>query len=115
MSTPWPTGGRGVVEAVNRKRGIIAVLTDGGYTIIELMGHEAEVHDEVSWSDHLPHGGGRANNRTKGEVMDVYFQSHHVPLAKLLDRRYLFSPEKHPVVAAGRFRRGLAKLGVVRG
>lgn len=106
--------GRGVVEAVNRTLGMIAVLTDDGYTIIELLGYEAEVHDEVSWSDHLPLGGDSASNRTKGEVMDVYFQDHHVSLAKLLDRRYFFSPEKYSIVAAGSVRRGLIKRGVIR-
>ena len=83
------------------------------HTIIELLGYEAEVHDEVSWSDDLPLGGGSASNRTKGEVMDVYFQDHHVSLAKILDKGYLFSPERYTIVVGGHIRRYLMKRGVI--
>ena len=114
MNTPRHAEGRGVVEAVNRTLGMIAVLTDEGYTIIELLGYEAEVHDEVSWSDHLPLGGGSATNRTKGEVMDVYFQDHHVSLARILDKGYLFSSERYSIVVGGRIRKCLMNRGVIR-
>ena len=97
------------------------------HTIIELLGYEAEVHDEVSWSDDQdaepgppaakpgddPLGGGSASNRTKGEVMDVYFQDHHVSLAKILDKGYLFSPERYTIVVGGHIRRYLMKRGVI--
>ena len=92
---------------------MIAVLTDDGYTIIELLGYEAEVHDEVSWSDHRPLGGGSASNHTQGEVMDVYFQDHHVSLARILDKGYFFSRERHSIAVVGRIRRGFMKRGII--
>jgi hypothetical protein len=71
---------KGEVVEINRRRGLVAVLTeDGDYSIIELLGDDLDVGDEVAWHADSPLGGETINNMTQGVKMEVFFQNHCVP------------------------------------
>lgn len=77
------TGMRGQVRAINPARGIVAIETPGGFTIIELAGDEVELGDVLAWEDATALGGETYYNVTQGQVIEVYVQNHHVPRARL--------------------------------
>lgn len=72
---------RGTVKAINRNRGMVGVLTDGGdYSVFELLGgDEVEVGDDVSWKSHNPMGSDMLVNHSRGTRFEVFFQNHWVP------------------------------------
>ncbi len=81
---------RGPVIKINRQRGMVAVDTDEGYSIFEMLDDDTfEVGDEVSWSEHNPLGGADIINHTQGERYEVYFQNHWVS-SEQLDQQLLF-------------------------
>lgn len=65
------------VVAVNPRKGFVAVQTDDGITIFELLGgYEVSVGDHIR-GDFDTHGGETYFNLTSGEEMDVYVQAIH--------------------------------------
>jgi hypothetical protein len=75
----------GVVHTINRKRGMVAIQTDGyGFTIIELLSDdEIDVGDRMHWENDTGLGDEKYRNVTKGTFMDVYVQNHWVTPAQL--------------------------------
>ena len=76
----------GIVKMTNPKRSMVAVWTDEGYTIIELLGDDVEIGDRLTWPGSAPLGGQTVWNATQGVKMDVFMQDHHVSSANLLAR-----------------------------
>lgn len=75
---------KGTVVHINQQTGMIAVETeDGEYSIIELLGEEVELGDQLQWNGDYPLGGEDVRNLTQHSVMDVYFQNHCVPKSQL--------------------------------
>ena len=75
---------QGTVFAINLQRGMVAIDTDYGFTIIELMSDDnIEIGDEMAWTDDTALGSETYTNRSKGERMEVYVQNHHVPKQQL--------------------------------
>lgn len=75
---------KGVIQYINQQRGMVAVLTEDGYSIFEIIGgYEVEVGDSVSWRDDTALGGEMLTNHTQGERYEVYFQNHHVHQSQL--------------------------------
>lgn len=70
----------GTVAAINRRRGTVAIATEGhGYTIIELLGDDdIEVGDQMAWANDTGLGGEKYRNLTKRKAMDVCVQNHWV-------------------------------------
>lgn len=69
----------GTIAEINHRRGMVAVLTDSGYSIFELLdSSNCEAGDEVSWKDDTALGGEVVTNRTQGWRSEVYFQNHYV-------------------------------------
>ncbi len=68
---------KGHVIAVNARKGFVAVSTDDGITVFELLGgYEVEIDDVISGNlDSL--GGESFKNETKLEDMEVYVQGIH--------------------------------------
>lgn len=62
------------VIAINTKKGFVAVSTENGITVFELLGgYEVEIGDVISGNlDSL--GGETFINETQSEEMDVYVQ-----------------------------------------
>lgn len=74
----------GQIVEINQTRGMAAVLTeDGEYSILEMLGDEVEMGDQISWSGHYPLGSETIANHTQGRKMSVYFQNHSVPKSQL--------------------------------
>lgn len=75
----------GVVHAINRKRGMVAIATESdGYIIIELLGDdEIEPGDEMAWTDEMCMGSEVFTNVTKRKKMDVIVQNLNVPKSLL--------------------------------
>jgi len=74
----------GTVAAVNLRRGTVAVLTDEGYSIIEMLGDDPpDVGDEIRWTGTTPLGGETVFNLTQQTSYEVYFQNHHVHPSQL--------------------------------
>lgn len=72
---------KGTIYKINARNGFVAVKTEGGFTIIELLGSDPiDLEDEVSWQVHgdPPLGGAQLINHTQREAYTVYFQNHHV-------------------------------------
>lgn len=80
----------GTVKIVNPRRGMVAIQTeDGGYTIIELLGHfEVRPGDQMAWENEYGLGSEVYANLTTGESQRVYVQNHDVP-ETLLRRQLL--------------------------
>ena len=75
---------QGTVFAINPQRGMVAIDTECGFTIIELLSDDdIEIGDEMAWTDDTAMGSETYVNRSKGERMDVYVQNHHVPKHQL--------------------------------
>jgi uncharacterized membrane-anchored protein len=76
---------RGVVAAINQRRGMIAIKTeDSGYTIVELLRDwDVDVGDEIAWANGYGLGSEIYENRTKGVASEVYVQNHDVSEAIL--------------------------------
>jgi hypothetical protein len=69
----------GTITHVNPVRGMVAVKTEAGYSIFELLGDEPPaIGDEVRWKDDTALGGEMLENVTQGIRFEVYFQNHHV-------------------------------------
>ena len=68
----------GQITFINQRRGMAAVLTsNGGFTVIELLGgYDVQIGDVVS-GDLESHGGETIYNNTQMESMDVYIQGIH--------------------------------------
>jgi hypothetical protein len=71
----------GVVHAINRRRGMVAIRTEGhGFTIIELLSDDKiEFGEEMHWTNDAGLGHQEYRNVTKGTVMRVFAQNHRVP------------------------------------
>lgn len=76
-------GMRGQVRVINPARGMVALQTPEGFTIIELTGDDVELGDVVAWEDATAMGGETYYNVTQGRPIEVYVQNHHVPGARL--------------------------------
>ncbi|MCH8179777.1 MAG: hypothetical protein IIA02_08370 [Proteobacteria bacterium] len=78
-------GKRGTVRAINTQRGMVAIKADdGGYTIIELLGHfEVQLGDRMAWENDYGLGGETYINLTSGESSGVFVQNHDVPEVQL--------------------------------
>ena len=63
---------------MNPNRGMVAVETEGGYTIIELLGDEVEIGDELRWNNQTGLGSETYFNQTQNKPLDVYVQNHWV-------------------------------------
>ena len=74
---------KGVVEFTNPHRGMAAVRTAEGYSIVEMLGDDIEIGDQLSWSAQTPLGGATIRNLTQGSEMEVFFQDHHVSRSSL--------------------------------
>lgn len=75
---------KGQVVEINARRGMVAVLTDeGDYAILELLGDEVEVGDQLEWQTDHPLGSETVLNRSKAEAISVYFQNHGVGKSQL--------------------------------
>lgn len=69
----------GVISHHNPQKGMVAVKTDTGYSIFELMvDMEYEIGDMVSWQPDTACGDTIIKNLTKNRVAKVYFQNHWV-------------------------------------
>ena len=73
----------GTVRYINARRGMVAVDTEEGFSIVELLGDEVEIGDVLSWSAHRPLARETIRNRTQGVNIEVYFQNHHVTRSQL--------------------------------
>jgi hypothetical protein len=74
----------GSVVAVNPTRGMVALETDDGYSIIEMLGDDPpELGDRIRWQGTTPLGGETVENLTQRCTYDVFFQNHHVSRALL--------------------------------
>lgn len=83
---------KGTVAAINWTRGMVAVGTDRGMTIIELLSDsDIAVGDQMRWEDETGLGGQRYFNGRKGTWMEVFAQDHYAPptqvWTKLLHQR----------------------------
>lgn len=69
---------KGVIVAMNRRKGFYAVrVDDGGITVFEMLdSHEPEVGDVISGRLDV-HMGERLYNETQRERFDVYIQGVH--------------------------------------
>ena len=68
---------KGRVIGQNLQKGMIAVLTDGGISVMELIGgYEVELEDEIV-GDLESHGGEVVENRSQGQEMDVSIEGVH--------------------------------------
>lgn len=65
------------VIGFNPRSGLVAVQTDSGITIFELIGdYEISIGDSIR-GDFETHGGETYRNVTSGEEMDVFVQAIH--------------------------------------
>jgi len=75
---------KGEVVQLNQGRGMVAVLTeDGEYSIVELLGDEVEIGDQLQWRGDHPLGSEDIMNLTQRHPLSVYFQNHCVPKSQL--------------------------------
>ena len=68
---------KGTVTAVNYRIGFVAVETDGGITVFELLGEYEIEKDDIISGDLESLGGEIFLNETQDEEMDVYVQGIH--------------------------------------
>ena len=70
---------KGTVAVINPNSGMVAIGTDKGFTIIELLSEfELEIGDAISWSNGFGLGHEIYENLTKNISKEVYVQNHSV-------------------------------------
>ena len=71
----------GYVHTINRRRGLVAVATDGNdFTILELVGTDPiSLGDQLEWPDDTALGRAVFRNITKGAAANVKVLAHGVP------------------------------------
>jgi len=80
----------GTVVAINPVRGMVAVDTEEGYSIMEMLGDDPpEIGDQIRWEGDTPLGGEVVENLTQGIRYHAFFQNHHVIKAQLRDQLLL--------------------------
>jgi hypothetical protein len=80
----------GYVHTINRRRGLVAIATEGsGFTIVELLGSDPiNLGDRLEWpNDTL--GSAVYVNLTKGLKVRVNVQGHGVPETQVRQRLQL--------------------------
>ena len=73
---------KGSVAHINPQRSMAAVLTTTGFSILELIGDDVAIGDQLEWDGH-PGGRATVANLTRGRRFDVYFQNHGVHQSQL--------------------------------
>ena len=69
----------GTVSAINPNRAMIAVFTEEGYSIIEMLSDDPpNLGDQLCWNGSVPLGSEIVDNITNGKSYRVFFQNHHV-------------------------------------
>ena len=77
---------KGTVYAINHERQMVAIKTDGGFTIIELLYDPGvELGDEISWPKGTALGGQEYQNVTKHCTMHVFVQDHWAGAKEMRD------------------------------
>ncbi|WP_457571530.1 hypothetical protein [Desulfovulcanus sp.] len=67
---------KGIVRAINPRKGMVAVETSLGYSILELLGDDVEIGDIISGNlDSL--GSETVRNETQMENIEVFIQDCH--------------------------------------
>lgn len=75
----------GIVREINSDRGVLAVQTDEGYSLCELLGgNKPSIGDRVE-CDLYPLGSAIIINHSTGEAVQVYFQDHGVTKERAMD------------------------------
>jgi hypothetical protein len=74
----------GEVVHMHQRRGMVAVrMANRDFSIIELLGDDLEVGDELQWNGDFPLGAESIRNLTQETRQEVYFQNHCVPQSQL--------------------------------
>jgi hypothetical protein len=75
----------GYVHTINRRRGLVAIATDGhGFTIVEMLGSDPiHLGDRLEWDDALALGSAIYRNQTKLTKISVNVQGHGVHEARV--------------------------------
>jgi hypothetical protein len=78
----------GYVHTINRRRGLVAIATEGhGFTIIELLGSDPiHLGDRLEWDNAAVLGSAVYHNRTKATTLNVNVQSHGVLESRVRQR-----------------------------
>lgn len=74
---------RGVVAQIVAGGGKVAVQTEDGYSILEVITGDVDPGDVLSWDDATAQGREPVRNLTSGETLDVAFENHHVSESNL--------------------------------
>ena len=75
---------RGIVSEINDQLGMVAIETEGGFTIVELTSpcDIARGH-QIWWADDTGSGSQTYKNLTTGDAMEVMVSNHYVPRSQL--------------------------------
>ncbi|MEW6426434.1 MAG: hypothetical protein AB1568_00205 [Thermodesulfobacteriota bacterium] len=74
----------GIVEQININRGMVAINTETGFTIIELIDDDnIDIGDKLCWDDDTALGHETYTNVSKGFTFEVVVQNHWVPKSQL--------------------------------
>lgn len=76
---------QGIVHAINRRRGMVAISTpSNAFTIVELLGpDEIKIGDVITWKNDTSLGSETYFNETRGNALSVCVQNHAVSAALL--------------------------------
>jgi len=76
---------RGYVHTINRRRGLVAIATDGhGYTIIEMLGSDMiSLGDWLEWPEDHSLGSATYTNLTKAIQINVNVKYHGLTEARV--------------------------------
>jgi hypothetical protein len=78
---------RGYVHTINRRRGLVAISTDRGFTIIELLGNDPiHLGDRLEWDEDIALGNATYRNLTKGTATQVNVHAHAVHGSRVRQR-----------------------------
>lgn len=90
---------KGTVYAINTHNRLVAIDTDYGFTVIELLDDDTvEVGDEMNWDDSANLGLEIFENDSDGCKIEVFVQNHYVPRHEL---RHELMIEKRPDRSTG--------------
>ena len=76
---------KGVVRNINSERGVLAIETDEGYSLCELLSDNMALIGDVVECECHPLGTARVVNHSTGQTLRVYFQDHRATEERALD------------------------------
>ena len=91
----------GIIKKKNKKRGMIGIKTNTGYTIVELLNDwDINIGDKIFWENDYGLGHEKYTNTSNNISTDVYVQNHDVSNSNVFNQLLYNQYERSHVLSS---------------